>query len=94
MPMIKPRTFNLEGALDPIILLDPPLDAPGQYTLLSAIKLCVCDAQHRHFLPTDTMGDVPRRSESAISGADYTGTRTCDNRLGQDCRPQLSSLVA
>jgi hypothetical protein len=53
MPMIKPRTFNLEGALDPIILLDPPLDAPGQYTLLSAIKLCVCDAQHRHFLPTD-----------------------------------------
>ncbi|THW09964.1 hypothetical protein D6C86_05798, partial [Aureobasidium pullulans] len=53
MPMIKPRTFNLEGALDSVILLDPPLDAPGQYTLLSAIKLCVCDAQHRHFLPTD-----------------------------------------
>ncbi|KAI4749685.1 hypothetical protein E4T50_00063 [Aureobasidium sp. EXF-12298] len=53
MPMIKPRTFDLEGALDSVILLDPPLDAPGQYTLLSAIKLCVCDAQHRHFLPTD-----------------------------------------
>ncbi|KAI5209000.1 hypothetical protein E4T39_00958 [Aureobasidium subglaciale] len=53
MPMVKPRTFNLEGALNPVILLDPPLDAPGQYALLSAIKLCVCDAQHRHFLPTD-----------------------------------------
>lgn len=53
MPMIRPRTFHLEGALDSVILLDPSLGAPGQYTLLSAIKLCVCDAQHRHFLPSD-----------------------------------------
>jgi hypothetical protein len=57
MPMIKPRTFSLEGGLDSVILLDPPLDAPGQYTLLSAIKLYVCDAQHRHFLPTDDWND-------------------------------------
>lgn len=53
MPMVLPRTFNLKGALDSIICLSPPLDAPGQYSLLSVIKLCLCDATHRHFLPSD-----------------------------------------
>lgn len=52
-PLLRPRTYNLEGALDSLICLDPPLHAYGQYTLLSIIKLCQCDTQHRHFLITD-----------------------------------------
>ncbi|GAB7352664.1 hypothetical protein MBLNU459_g3028t1 [Dothideomycetes sp. NU459] len=53
LPMVLPRTFNLKGALDSIICLSPALDAPGQFSLLSVIKLCLCDATHRHFLPSD-----------------------------------------
>lgn len=53
MPMILPRTFSHKGALDSIICLSPPLEAAGQYSLLSVIKLCLCDATHRHFLPSD-----------------------------------------
>lgn len=52
-PLLRPRTFNLQGSLDPLICLDPPLHAYGQYTLLSLIKLCQCDTQHRHFLISD-----------------------------------------
>lgn len=52
-PLLRPRTFNLRGSLDSLICMDPPLHAFGQYTLLSIIKLCQCDAQHRHFLLSD-----------------------------------------
>lgn len=53
MPTIRPRTFHLRGSLDSIFHLQKPLAAFSLHTLLSSVKLCVCDAQHRHFLISD-----------------------------------------
>lgn len=52
-PLLRPRTFHLQGSLDALVRMEPPLHEFGQYTLMSVIKLCQCDAQHRHFLITD-----------------------------------------
>ena len=52
-PLLRPRMFDLEGPLDSLTSLDPPLHPFAQHTLLTVIKLAQCDAQHRHFLLTD-----------------------------------------
>ncbi|KAL1297637.1 hypothetical protein AAFC00_006194 [Neodothiora populina] len=52
-PVLRPRTLVLEGSLEMITGMSPPLHGFGQYALLSIIKLWQCDTQCRHFLISD-----------------------------------------
>lgn len=50
LPLLKPRAFHIQGSLDALICLDPPLHAFGQYSLLCVIQHWQCDMEHRHSL--------------------------------------------